>query len=67
MHFGARMVKRRNAQENVIMRLSVVVLLDDRGPVQRAVLVQNSLREAGCAGGKMYYCLAACPVGSGYP
>ena len=53
VHLRARVVQRRDAQEHVVLRLAVVRLLDARGVHQALVVVQNRLREAGRAGGKV--------------
>ncbi len=53
VHFCAGVVERRNAEENVIMRLRVVRMLDAAGVHKRAVLVQNGLGEARRAGRKV--------------
>ncbi len=51
VHLGTGMVQRRNAQEHIVVGLSVVGLLRFHGVGEAAVQVQNGLGEAGGAGG----------------
>ena len=53
MHLCARVVERGNAEEDVILRLPVVMLLRHAGTDERPVPVQNGLREARRAGGEV--------------
>ena len=53
MHFSARVVKGRNAKEHVVAGLIVVLLLHAAGVQERAVRVQDRLREARGAGGEV--------------
>ena len=47
MHLGARVIERRDAEEDILSRLRVVFLFGDRGAHERLVAVQYRLREAG--------------------
>ena len=40
MHLRARVIQRRDAEKDVLMRLAVVVLLDQTGMIERAVVMQ---------------------------
>ena len=46
MHLGARMIERRDAEEVVLPRLAVVVLLDFAGMHEAAVRMDDGFREA---------------------
>ena len=54
VHFGSRMVQGRNAQEDVVLGLTVVVLLNAGGVHKAHVPVQYRLGEACCSRGKIY-------------
>ena len=53
MHLRANMVQRRNAQEIVLVSLAMMLLLGDCRAHQAAMLVKNSLREAGRSTGEV--------------
>ena len=53
VHLGAGVVQRRDAQEHILAGLPMVVLLRFAGGEQGTVVVQDRLREAGGAGGKI--------------
>ena len=53
VHLRARVVERRDAEENVVFGLAVVMLLGHAGTDERLVPVQDRLREAGRAGGEV--------------
>ncbi len=53
MHLRARVIQRRDAEKDVLMRLAVVVLLDQTGMIERAVVMQNGLRKARRAAGEI--------------
>ena len=45
MHFRARVVERRDAQEYIVARLAMVLLLGHTRAEKRAVLMQDGLGE----------------------
>ena len=53
VHLGAGMIKRGDAEEAVVLRLAMMGLLHAGGMDQAAMLMQDCLREAGGAGGKI--------------
>ena len=53
MHFRAGVVQGRDAQENIVPGLAVVLLFSAAGADQRQMVVEDGLGEAGGAGGKV--------------
>ena len=49
VHFCARVVERRNTEENVVLRLTVVLLLGQAGAVKSLVTMKYSLGKSRCA------------------
>lgn len=49
MHFSSRMIERRNAKENIVFSLTVMILLNFSRMNETLMLMKNSFRETCCS------------------